>query len=73
MRGGMVEEIISWLGWVSIVLWAGLEVWWGVNYFRRLLGLMVLFMVIFSRFWLLITSQTPNTDKLCYISSEYEQ
>ncbi len=41
---------ISWIAGISIIIWAILEIGWGVNYFRRLLGLSVLLLIISSRF-----------------------
>lgn len=45
--------ITKWLGiigGISIIIWAALEVGWGVNYFRRTLGALVLLLIIVSRF-----------------------
>lgn len=39
---GQTADIFSILGSISLVVWALLEIFKGVNYFRRLLGLLVL-------------------------------
>jgi len=41
----------KWLGWISttfLLVWAFLELFQGVNYFRRLLGLIVLIYILIS-------------------------
>lgn len=38
------------LGGISIIIWALLELVRGVNYFRRTLGLLVLLLILISRF-----------------------
>ena len=48
LRGSTLEDIISWIGLIAIILWALLEAMWGVNYFRRSIGLMVLIIIAFS-------------------------
>ena len=48
LRGGLLEDILSWIGTISIVLWAIFEVAWGVNYFRRSVGFMVLLITAFA-------------------------
>ena len=49
LRGGVIENVLGWIGLIAILLWSALELAWGVNYFRRLLGFCVLVIVIFSR------------------------
>jgi hypothetical protein len=43
---GTVSNIFLWLGVVAIVVWSLLEIFKGLNYFRRLLGLIVLIVVV---------------------------
>jgi hypothetical protein len=38
---GKTADVLSFIGWASLIIWSVLEVWKGVNYFRRLLGLIV--------------------------------
>jgi hypothetical protein len=45
---GRRADIFSWLGSVSLIVWSLLEVFKGVNYFRRALGLLVLVMSVMS-------------------------
>lgn len=40
---------LGWLSFASIVTWAVLEIVYGVNYFRRALGLVVLVVVLTSK------------------------
>ncbi len=47
---GSILSVFSIIGLISIVLWAILEIFTGVNYFRRLLGLVVITYVIISKF-----------------------
>ena len=43
-----VADFFSWAGVICLVVWALLEIFKGVNYFRRLLGLVVaVLMVLF--------------------------
>jgi hypothetical protein len=46
---GIFHEIVGWVSLVALVIWAFLEVFRGVDYFRRLLGLMVLMLLIVVR------------------------
>lgn len=39
---GNVSKILMWTGEVSLLVWCLFEIFKGVNYFRRLLGLVVL-------------------------------
>ena len=41
---------ISTIGFIAILYWAGLEVFQGVNNFRRCLGLLVAIIVLMNRF-----------------------
>ena len=41
---------ISTIGLIAILYWAGLEIFQGVNGFRRCLGLLVAIMVLLNRF-----------------------
>lgn len=46
---GLVEQAIGLISLVALIIWAGLELTKGVNYFRRLIGLLVLLVIIVSR------------------------
>jgi hypothetical protein len=43
---GSVSNILWWIGTIDLGIWALLEIGLGVNYFRRILGLIVLALVI---------------------------
>lgn len=43
-----LSKIMWWIGFVFIMIWAGLELFRGANYFRRGLGLVVIFASIMS-------------------------
>jgi hypothetical protein len=45
-----IANTFWWLSCAVLTIWALLEVFKGVNYFRRLLGLFVLFLVVGSAF-----------------------
>ncbi len=45
-----VSSLLSLVGTAALVLWATLEVGWGVNYFRRLLGIVVLAWIVMRIF-----------------------
>lgn len=45
---GRTADILSWIASVGLLVWSLLEVFRGVNYFRRILGLVVLIYVIAS-------------------------
>lgn len=45
---GTIATVFSWLGNIALLTWSILEITKGVNYFRRLLGLLVLVFVIMS-------------------------
>ena len=45
---GRVADVLSWLAQASLAVWCFLEIFRGVNYFRRGLGLLVLVFVIMS-------------------------
>lgn len=47
---GVVSNIIWYVALADLALWAVLEMWKGVNYLRRLLGLIVLVLVIMAVF-----------------------
>src|SRR5665647_872010 len=40
---------IGLVGLIALIVWAGLEVWKGVNNFRKLLGVLVLLVLVVSR------------------------
>ena len=42
LPNGQLLDIVNMVGRISILVWAALELFLGVNYFRRLLGLLVL-------------------------------
>jgi len=44
------ERYISALSEIAIIVWAVMEVGWGVNNFRRLLGVCVLLLIISAHF-----------------------
>jgi hypothetical protein len=44
------ERLLSALSELAVVIWAVMELGWGSNYFRRLLGLSVLLLIIVARF-----------------------
>jgi hypothetical protein len=41
-------DILTWIAEISLIIWALLELFRGVNYFRRALGLLVLIAAIMS-------------------------
>lgn len=43
-------KILNMIGEVAILIWAVLELGWGVNYFRRTLGFCVLLLFAVARF-----------------------
>jgi hypothetical protein len=45
---GKVSDYLGWAGDLSLVVWALLEIFKGVNYFSRILGLVVLAFAIAS-------------------------
>lgn len=45
---GRLADILSWLGSAALITWSLLEIFRGVNYFRRALGLFILFLAIMS-------------------------
>lgn len=47
---GAAEAITWWLSLAALTVWAGLEVWRGVNYFRRALGALILVLIILAAF-----------------------
>jgi len=47
---GTVANVIGYIGDVVLAGWAALEIWKGVNYFRKALGAVVLLLVIASLF-----------------------
>ncbi len=44
--GGAAQASFRHLATIAIIVWALLEIFWGVNYFRRILGLIVLSLVV---------------------------
>ncbi|HSX53300.1 MAG TPA: hypothetical protein VLF90_02945 [Patescibacteria group bacterium] len=47
---GWFERFVSLVSLVAIVIWAILEAWKGINYFRRLLGILVLVALLITHF-----------------------
>ncbi len=45
---GSLERGISMIAEIAIVIWAIMEVGWGTSYFRRLLGVCILLLIISS-------------------------
>lgn len=45
---GRTADVFQWLGIISLLIWALLEIFKGVNYFRRFLGLVVMVFVVLS-------------------------
>lgn len=50
VSSGNVHTALGYISFSALFIWAFLEIFWGVNYFRRNLGLVVLVMAITSRF-----------------------
>lgn len=48
--GKRVADIASAVAMVFLVIWSLLEIFRGVNYFRRVLGMLVLLFAVWSRF-----------------------
>lgn len=44
-----IREPLQIIATVSLVVWAVLEVFFGVNVFRRMLGSVILFFIVFNR------------------------
>ena len=42
-------KILGWIATIAIIVWAVLEIYSGVNRFRRLLGVLVLILIIVNR------------------------
>lgn len=47
---GTLSNLVWWAAMAVLGLWAILEIWKGVNYFRRALGAVVLVMVVLALF-----------------------
>lgn len=45
---GKASDVVSWAGMVLIIIWSLLEIFKGVNYFRRVLGVVVLLLIVLS-------------------------
>ncbi len=45
---GTLADVCSWIGSAALIIWSLLEIFRGVNYFRRALGLLVLIFAIAS-------------------------
>jgi hypothetical protein len=50
ISSGLIERILGTVGFITLLIWAVLEVASGVNYFRRLVGLLVIILMLASRF-----------------------
>lgn len=44
------SQLLGWIGTTFLLAWAFMEIFQGVNYFRRLLGLIVLIYILNSLF-----------------------
>lgn len=44
---GVTGKVLDYLGTIAIIFWALLEIFYGVNIFRRILGIVVIALVIF--------------------------
>jgi len=44
-----LQQIAGGISFVALMIWALLEIFLGVNYFRRILGLIILILSIYSR------------------------
>ena len=49
LKEGEVKSVFSWISLASLIIWSILEIIFGVNYFRRCLGLLILAMIIITR------------------------
>lgn len=47
---GWPQKLLSYVSLLSLIVWAVLELTKGVNYFRRLIGLLVLLLLLAGRF-----------------------
>lgn len=47
---GRSADFLYWLGSAALIIWSLLEIFKGVNYFRRALGLLVLILALISVF-----------------------
>lgn len=47
---GTPESVVWWASLAVLALWAVLEVWKGVNYFRKALGVIVLLLILLAAF-----------------------
>jgi hypothetical protein len=45
---GHTQQLIWWVGNITLAVWALVELIWGVNYFRKALGLVVLLLSVAS-------------------------
>lgn len=45
---GRVSDLISWMASAALIIWSLLEIFKGMNYFRRALGLLVLIYAVAS-------------------------
>lgn len=48
LNKGLLSDVFSWASHVALIVWALLEIFKGVNYFRRGLGAVVLIFAILS-------------------------
>jgi hypothetical protein len=46
LSDGPLQRDIGWIGLIAILIWAVMELGWGVSYFRRLLGFAVLLLAV---------------------------
>ena len=49
LDNGRLSDIVSLIGFGALIIWALLEIFLGISYFRRTLGLIVLVVAIVSK------------------------
>ncbi len=49
IKAGLVHNLLAVIAFGALFTWAWLELFAGVNYFRRAIGAVALFMLIYSR------------------------
>jgi len=48
LTSGKLSDVFSWISIAALLIWSVLEMWKGVNYFRRLLGLVVFALTVLT-------------------------
>lgn len=46
---GWPQKVVGWISLISLIIWAFFEVKNGVNYFRRILGFLILLLLLIVR------------------------